>query len=359
MLDNIEFAYEPVEMWKADGEFTYAREPVLRRMPDGSLLSLIYTGGPREPSRENVAAVIRSRDDGATWSYPEILFRHPRRPTWPTELFTETERPFTVFQTFNIDCNYCELRSFLSYTDDSGKTWSEPVSFAGVPSNFSARQCKVLSDGTWLLPVYWMEVRGNWTLEAPYIAEGWYFVSGVLRSSDRGGSWSLHGALSCGKKLLSWEPEVVELTPGHLRMFIRCESPEHVLWESDSLDFGKTWSAPVPGSISNPGTKVVVYKVGDRLVMVNNTCGREHPDRNSLELLISSDAGKNWSRRLPLARLHRSGNPWDGFFDAGAALPQVAYPHGFADDREEKLYLAIDSVRKFFLVKVPYKDILG
>ena len=37
----------------------------------------------------------------------------------------------------------------------------------------------------------------------------------------------------------------------------------------------------------------------------------------------------------------------------------MAYPHGFADDEREMLYLALDSVKKFFLVKIPYADILG
>ena len=48
----------------------------------------------------------------------------------------------------------------------------------------------------------------------------------------------------------------------------------------------------------------------------------------------------------------------NSFRDGGGALTQIACPHSFADDREEKLYLAIDAVRKFFFLKVPYFDLL-
>ena len=50
---------------------------------------------------------------------PFCVFKHPCRCTWGTELFTECERPFAVFQTFSYDTFYTELRAFLTCTDDS------------------------------------------------------------------------------------------------------------------------------------------------------------------------------------------------------------------------------------------------
>ena len=72
--DRIEFAYPATLMFKADDRFLFGREPTPRRMPDGSIVSLVYTGGTKEPHPDNVAAVIRSTDDGASWSKPELLF---------------------------------------------------------------------------------------------------------------------------------------------------------------------------------------------------------------------------------------------------------------------------------------------
>ena len=74
---------------------TYAREPILRRMKDGSLVCTFLTGGPYEPHNDNVIAISRSEDDGVTWSKPETLFSHDNRGCWCTEIFTDCETPFT------------------------------------------------------------------------------------------------------------------------------------------------------------------------------------------------------------------------------------------------------------------------
>ena len=52
-------------MFLPDDHFNFGREPTLRRIPDKSLISFSYTRAPREPDPENVAAIIRSKDDGA------------------------------------------------------------------------------------------------------------------------------------------------------------------------------------------------------------------------------------------------------------------------------------------------------
>ncbi len=349
-IDRIEFAYPVSTMFKADSEFLYAREPTPRRMPDGSIVSLVYTGGTKEPHPDNIATFIRSEDDGKTWTRPQLLWKHPLRCTWGTELFTEGERPFAVFQTFCYETIYTELRAFMTFTDDCGKSWTPPVSVPGVPANFSVRQGKVLSDGSWLFPVYWVENRNEWTHNYDP------FVSGVIRSTDGGKSFSLHGAVSTPGH--AWEPEVVELEPGHLKMWVRYEHDAGVLWESESRDYGRTWTPARPSDIPNPGTKFVIYKINGRHVLVNNVCTPDRRERDVLELWVSSDNCRTWGKKLPLARLFKEKpNTWDGFWDGGDAMPQVAYPHGFADDKEQKLYLAIDAVRKFYFLAVPYSDL--
>ena len=47
--DRIEFAYPATLMFKTDDRFLFGREPTPRRMPDGSIVSLVYTGGTKEP----------------------------------------------------------------------------------------------------------------------------------------------------------------------------------------------------------------------------------------------------------------------------------------------------------------------
>ncbi len=343
-IEKIEFAYEPTVMFTINETFLYGREPTLRRMPDGSLISLVYTGGPKEPSRENVVAVIRSDDDGATWSKPEVVFGCPERCCWGTEIFTGGERPFMAFQMFNYETFYLELRPFFAYTEDNGKTWAEPVNVPGIPPSCCIRQGKILSDGSWIFPVYWMEIVKGWNRFGGSYWDGRVFRSGMIRSTDHGKSFSVHGYLFWEGQ--AWEPEITELENGHLRMYVRTGSG--VLWESDSFDYGVTWTPLHAGEIPNPDTKVVVYKVRDAHVMVNNICNDVAPARNTLEMWVSKDNCQTWCKKMPLAKLKP---------DSG--LHQVAYPHGFADDQAEKLYLAIDSIKEFYMVKVPYSDLLG
>jgi predicted neuraminidase len=318
-------------------------------MPNGDLFCLVYSGGGREPAPNNVVLGVRSSDDGATWSKPDLLWNLPDRATWGSELFTGGDVPFAVFQTFIYETHYCELRAFMSHTHDSGQTWSTPVSIPGVPSNFSVRQGKVLSDGSWIFPVYWCEVKGNWdhrmNMDSNALNDrrDWRFVSGVIRSVDKGNSFSLHGSMSADFNL--WEPEVVETEPGHLILFIRpCES--HFLWRADSTDYGQTWSDPICTEIPTSGSKIVTFKINERILLINNT-DSELWQRRYLDCWISDDGAASWSKRIRLAEIPDN-----------CPARQVAYPHGFCDEQQEILYLAVDTINEFELLKIPCSDIV-
>ncbi len=354
-LNRIDFFYEPTVIFARNKQWIHAREPVLRRMPDGSLVCLHYSGGKREPAPENLALITRSHDDGATWSTPEVLFKHDSRCVWPTEIFTEGERPIAFIHTFDYHAFYSELRAFMTFSGDSGKTWSEPKTVPGVPPNFSVRQGKVLSDGSWLFPVYWMEQDAdwNWKREAGWNWKpSWKFRTGVIRSTNGGRSFSLHGYLR--NDGLVWEPEVVELEAGHLRMYVRSEG-RGVLWQTESFDSGLTWTDLTPSDIPNSGTKFVLFKIGDAVILVNNSdpAGRRH-----LDLWVSHDGCGTWAKKLPLAQM-----PDDVPFpknetDQFAEMPWICYPHGFADEGRRVLYLACDSVDMHYLMKIPFADFL-
>jgi predicted neuraminidase len=342
----VQWRFPPAgRIFTAGSKWTFGREPILRRMPNGDLYCLIYSGGDREPSPTNVVLGTRSSDDGHTWSEPEVLWSLQDRALWATELFTEAEQPFAVFQTFLYETHYFEIQAFLARTNDSGRTWESPISIPGVPANFSVRQGKVLSDGSWVFPVYWCEVQGHWDhrfdLDANSLNDrrDWRFVSGMIRSVDQGRSFSLHGSFSGDTNL--WEPEVIEAEPGHLIMFIRpCLQP--VLWRADSFDYGLSWSDAKPTDIPTSGSKIVSFKINDKILLLNNTDSQLWV-RRQLDLWISSDGAETWERKISLARI-----------PDGCPARQVAYPHGFADDDQQMLYLAVDTINEFELLKIPY-----
>jgi hypothetical protein len=200
MDSNKEGFFYPVTLMNdAIQNYGYAREPVIRRMPDGSIFCTFLTGGPTEPHNENIVAAIRSFDDGETWSKPIELFKHSARGVWCTEIFAEGEFPCMFVHTYNAETGYREIKAFRSYTTDSGKTWGEPKSLPGGLANVSVRQGIVLSNGHWLFPVYWKIVEEGWDWSV--VSQKGPLNCGVLISVDKGEYFQICGDLSdCHQK---------------------------------------------------------------------------------------------------------------------------------------------------------------
>ena len=100
--------------------YGYAREPVLARMGDGSLICTFLSGGHTEPENQNITLVTRSYDDGLTWSDPQVLFYHRKRAAYTTEIFTGAEKPMMFVHTYAAESRYREICTFLSVSDDNG-----------------------------------------------------------------------------------------------------------------------------------------------------------------------------------------------------------------------------------------------
>lgn len=346
--DGVHFAFPPVVIWAKGGPWHYAREPILRRLAGGRLVCLHYAGGPTEPHDENVALVTRSDDDGDTWSAPEVLFRHPVRGVWVTELFTDAGDPCAFVHTLEAASHYCDLHTFRSFSRDGGLTWSEPATLPGGAGHVSVRQGLVLADGTWLFPVYWQEVVDGFAWQRPVDSaarkkRAWRFRCGVLRSENAGKSFTLHGWLGHPDYQL-WEPNVALLGDGSLMMLMRVSGVEPgVLWRSDSTDGGRSWSRPHPTDIPNPSTKLTLLAHEGAVILLNNPApeiGRRKP----LSLWVSRDDGATWPTRLVLAD-HPAGRG-------------VYYPHGFLDRRQRLLYLACDIKTRHYLLRIPFDAFL-
>lgn len=318
---------------------TYGREPILRRMPGGLLVCLFLSGGPTEPHNENRVLIARSRDDGETWTRPEVLFSHSARGVWATELFADCPRPFIAVHTYNAESHYRELNTFLSFTEDGGETWSDPAPISGGFTGATLRQGIEISSGEWLFPLYWQEARGgfDWAKgDCGYPA----FCCGVAITADEGRSWQRFGDLRMEDSGL-WEPNCVELEPGQIVMMMRSTCDAH-LQVSESFDFGRSWSEPVPSVLPNPGTKVTLLSAQGRVLLVNNFSNQMGWDtRTKLQLWVSDDMMRSWKTKIALMP---QDEPW-------------FYPHGFADDARRTLYLAAENGRRHVLLKIPYDEL--
>lgn len=321
----------------------FGRDPLLRRMPNGDLACIMLTGGPKEPHIENVGVVSYSTDDGDTWSEPALTFAHGARAVWCRELFAPpTGNPFAIVNTFDPVSYYRELQSFFSFTEDNGRTWSEPRSIPFGVNGATMCQGIVLSNGDWLFPLYWQETHTgfDWT-KGPYRAP---FRCGVAYSPDNGASFYRAGYI-CGEYNL-WEPCCVELEPGHVVMLMRDSTM--FLARSDSYDYGRTWSERQITNIANPSTKFGMTKVGDAVVLVNNFYEEDDGGTRNFK-----------ERRIHLQlRVSRDGlQSFDTMLELEPTDERWFYPYIYNDEARRTLYIAYENGAEMRLNRVSYDEI--
>lgn len=334
-------------IWDFGAQF--AREPILRPMPDGSLVCLFLTGGPTEPHNDNVLMLSRSTDGGDTWTAPREILRHSHRGVWCTELFTEGPAPMLAVMTYQAECHYRELETFRSYTYDNGATWTEPVSFPSGLNGVSLRQGFVMSNGEWFFPLYWQEVLRDfdWQKHSGIVppndtGERWPFACGCAISPDEGETYQRFGYLHDRDTCKSlWEPNAVEVEPGHIVMLMR-DGAQPSLRRADSYDYGRTWGKPVDSGIPNAKTKLTLLRRGKSVLLINNfTSETGMRNRKRLEVWVSDDGLTTWRIKLPLC------DPESAFF----------YPHGFLDEKTGTMFVAYENAHQHYLTRVSFEEL--
>lgn len=316
----------------------YGREPVLRIMPDHSLLCFFLTGGEKEPGNDNYTAVSRSYDGGKTWTEPEKVFSHEQRGVWTPELFCEGGTPFAVVHTYAAQSVYRELENYFSYTYNSGKTWTEPISPSGPINGCSLRQGIVMSNGEYLFPLYWQEIVAEFSFTQTTMQNDiapWPYRCGVGISSDQGVTWQRYGYIRSDVSL--WEPNVVELQPGNLVMY--CRNNKGYLMISTSCDFGRHWTEPVLSDIPNADTKVTAIKLENQVFIMSNF-SQTPGDRTHLAIYRS-----------------RNGINFEPLLDIAGADERFFYPHACPDRENRVLFVAYENAKEHDVLKIPYREL--
>ena len=171
-----------------------------------------------------------------------------------------------------------------------------------------------------------------------YLSRPVSYLELIVRSTDGGESFFRHGYISVPDGSKVWEPNAVELSPGHLIMYMRCSGAlAGCLYVSESFDYGRTWTAAEPTELLNADTKVTLLKVRDKVVLINNF---DIKYRKHLSIAVSTD-GKNFEKVAEVE---------DG-------LESWYYPHAFADDARELLYVAYENKHEHWLKKYSYAEL--
>ena len=285
--------------------------PTLASRRDGELL-LAYSGG-REAHVCPFGRVemMRSRDGGRSWSWPQVIFDSPiddrdagvleiRSGSLLATTFTSlayeaalkaasgwTREKLDRWQAADLRTTPEQRRELLDTwmlrSTDSGLTWSSPYR---VPVN-SPHGPTLLADGRLLYAGKQLWQPGQ--------------KVGVCESTDDGATWRWLADIPvrAGDSVTEYhELHAVEASDGRVIAHIRNHNPRNQgeTLQTESTDGGRTWSAPHPIGVWGLPSHLLRLRDG-RLLMSYGY--RRAPFGNQAR--ISRDSGANWSAPIVIS----------------------------------------------------------
>ena len=278
----------------------YIGWPTIAKTSSGELVSVFSGNRDGHVCPFGINELIRSNDNGKTWSDPVTINNTPlddrdagiietKKGTWVVSWFTSLA--------FEGEQNYAEhpewkrhseklsdetkekwLGNWIRRSTDKGKTWGEPIKQLVTAPHGPIE----LKDGR-LLYVGTANINGQKKMA-------------VEESSDDGVSWQILSTINIPDDELIApysEPHVVEMPDGKLYAMFRYNPDDKTkafLRQSESYDGGKTWSETSKTKIWGYPPHLLLLKNGWLLVSYGV---RKIP--YSERAAISKDGGKTWN----------------------------------------------------------------
>jgi hypothetical protein len=211
----------------------YQAFPDVCRLPNGDLLCVFYAGYghvslPNDPwPRGGRVCSVRSKDEGRTWSEPQVLFDGPQDDRDPHIAATRDGTLWCSFFQYRKVDGKTEFDTCLVSSRDGGQTWdAEP---------------RVLAANCWAVSAPVRELKDGTLVLGAYTANDSTAHGAVLRSTDGGATWSEPVAIDPASGVrLDAETDVIELSDGRLLAALRGDRVN--MHYATSVDAGLTWS---------------------------------------------------------------------------------------------------------------------
>jgi hypothetical protein len=205
--------------------------PAVERLPDGNLL-VVYYDSPDHVSPAGRISMVRSRDDGATWTGPEVIVDTPLDDRDPSLMRTRTG---TLLLNFFASQDQIAQGVFVARSDDDGRTWSTPTK-VGTKLTEAATDARIveLDTGELLMPIF------GRTPTSPEVR------CTIVRSTDQGRTWPIEQEVDLPslRGIDFVEPTLAYLGRGRLMAVVRSERSDNRAYVIESTDNGRSWSSP-------------------------------------------------------------------------------------------------------------------
>ncbi|REK17385.1 MAG: hypothetical protein DWQ37_06230 [Planctomycetota bacterium] len=259
---------------------------------DNGDLYLVYYGGDGEYEGDTKVFGSRLPKGSDTWTKPEVIADTPGFSEGNAAAWQAPDGVVWLFYITNYGPTWSTSRIKYKISKDGAHTWSDSVMLAWELGSMARGKPIVLSDGSYLLPVY-HETGEDREMTASDTCS--YF----FRYDPKTKEWTESGRIYSENGNL--QPCPVQITDDYLIAYCRPggdfePNENRFVIRSESRDGGKTWSKGENTEFRNPNSAVDLIKLdnGHLLLVYNdNNQGQRMP----LTVAISTDNDKTYPHR--------------------------------------------------------------
>jgi len=270
----------------------------VEQAPNGDLLYAFYAG-TAELNNDVKTYLARLPVGSRNWTAPRVVFDEPNKPDGNAVLWNNGHGRLYLFMTTIMGKGWTQgIIRYIS-SDDNGVTWTNPTMMHSTFGWVLSGKVLDMSNGSALLPMY-SEV--DWR-------PGWYLSGNSFQTfapvpSANPADWphSPNGSI---------QAIPVELEKGHILTYMRTKN-DGWIYQSESRDYGHTWSAATQTNFPNPNARISLYRAKNgHLFLAYNP---SFLDRTVLRLAMSEDNGATWPYAVDAENL-------------GLSAQEVSYPY--------------------------------